>query len=205
MKVIKICHFIQCLFIFISIYLLPSFRSSSGHTEEEVEEVITHEGPCEMDTAPHQENECFERTNHTHSCCYGEKINESENLHEESHSAETFCFGVDSYFKFAPHFIQEIQIDHTIKKVHLTCRNENKRTCSRANPKILEDCRIHGGDENSCCMITMLNKETNCILSKELIDVDRNYTIFGNLVQCSSKALNNTIYIILSIFIIIFI
>jgi hypothetical protein len=193
---------IKLCLVLISIYLLPFINSSSGQTEVE-EEIITYDGICEMDSTPHEHAECFERTNHTHSCCYGEIVNEYEDSTLDSHSSEAFCFGVDSAFKFAPHFIQEIEIDHAIVKVHLTCKNENKRTCSRANPEMLEDCRMHGGSENSCCMITLLNKETDCILSKEKIDVEKNYSIFGNLIQCGSFGLQTKINFLFLFFLII--
>jgi len=196
MREIKLC------LVLLAIYSVSYVNSSSGTEVEEEEEIITYEGICEMDSTPHEHSECFERTNHTHSCCYGQIVNESSESTLDTHSHEAFCFGVDYAFRFAAYFIQEIEINHVIVKVHLTCKNENKRTCSRANPELLEDCRIHGGSENSCCMITLLNKETDCILSKEKIGVEKNYSIFGNMIQCGSSGFKIKIEFFLLFFII---
>jgi hypothetical protein len=211
MKLNNLFLFIQYIIILFCVSSVPIafLSSSSSSNENEQEEEITYHGPCDLEYAPIDKMECFERTNHTHTCCFAEIIDESENIQENSlHKlyslTNTFCFGIETYFSFAPHFIKEIRINNEIKKVHLTCRYESQRTCSRANPEILEDCRMHGSKTNSCCKINLLNKETNCILSNKYFGEEKNNTIFGNLIECYSCVLNNSTLILIITILIIF-
>lgn len=196
-----------CVYLYLVFYIFLSssnyfngfiYASSTGTSSGTSVADLT---PCTSILNPSTADECIQAKVSGYTCCY---VNV-----ESVNGNKTFCTAVEEDFNFVPPFITEYYEGSNtyLQNAEYECSSTaEKETCSMNHPKTLNDCIYDGSSETSCCMITYRNGDTNCILSNEHkfgYNVT-NFTLWDNVIQCSSDFMNYSLSITVLSLVLIF-
>jgi hypothetical protein len=136
---------------------------------------------CYNNTHPEKPEDCFENFDKENSCCYAEIT-----LHDGRNT--TSCVKIKNKFDFIGSKLTKIEYNGTYEHANVICESDAhaQKNCGESNPKILADCRMDGGQSNSCCLFYNQENTATCLLSAYKFGQEQVYNFNNTVIQCNS-------------------
>jgi hypothetical protein len=163
--------------------------------------VINDYDICESIISPNNEDECYTRTNNTFSCCYAE-------LENEEVGNKNVCIPIEYPMMSLSTGLLQIKYEENVYNSTITC-NTVTTTCGPTIPRQNAECFSDSTADIPCCYIDFKEGDSikrNCALGDwdYLIEINSStLEMYGNNIDCYSRVLSISYFILLLIIIII--
>lgn len=148
-------------FILVLSFILVEIKAGGGGTETGAAPTKNITGiDCYNNTHPANAKECFVNFDKEYSCCYAEIT-----LRNGSHT--TSCVKIKNKYDFIGSKLTEIEYKGNYEKANVVCESDlhAQKNCGGSRPSIIADCRMDGGESNSCCLFYDQKNTATCLLS----------------------------------------
>ena len=174
---------IKYYFFIIFIFLFKRIKTGGGASTETEHKPKNFTGiDCYNNTKPETEEDCFPNFDIENSCCFAViKLNKDKNI--------TSCIKIKNEYDFIGTKLKKLEYNGTFYNASVVCESDAhaQKNCGVWTPKNIEDCRLDGSKDTSCCVYNDYYNTKTCLLSGKKIAKTTSYYFQNSALQCNSN------------------